>query len=226
MENTAPNDRDLVGSDAPGDGPEPLMLQDRPDQETTPMEVTGGHGTIDGARSDAEPPSPSDVDEPGFLSEDFTLRPKDGGGFGMVEAALARKLWSLAPRHSRTAVIVSIKDGGVSNHFTQTLVDWEDGAWVEAVSNTFIESADHQISDDQTRLLTGLGFEPPTDEMPNHFVVYPQPVDWSHVAALVVRTLESVYGVPASAVIQVQAFTVDRADHDDDEESDPGPGEE
>lgn len=145
-----------------------------------------------------------------FAPEHFTLAAGPGGGFGVVEHALARKLTALSTRSERLAVIVSLEDGRRANLFTQTLVDIECGAWVEAVSNEFITGEENLLGDDHHRLLAALGFAPPDDFSPNHHLVIDQPVDWAHVAGLLVRTLEAVYGATTHTPFTVEISDVGR----------------
>lgn len=157
-----------------------------------------------------------------FADEVFTLRPSASGGFGAVEAALARKLAQLATRPERIAVIVVLEDWRQANLFTQTLVDRDDGAWVEAVSNTYIESPEHQLGNDQHRLLRELGFDPPDDGVsPNHHRVFDQPTDWSTVAALLIRTMEAVYGASPHCELRVAVSEVGRPGSDDQDSEAP-----
>ena len=142
-----------------------------------------------------------------FTPEGFTLRVAGAGGFGVVEAALARKLATLAERPERLAVVVALHDERDARHYTQTLVDREAGAWVEAVSNAFL-AEEHRLGGDQHRLLAALGFAPPTERVPNHCIVVDQPVDWSHVAGLLVQPLEAVYGASADAEVEVKVLDV------------------
>ncbi len=145
-------------------------------------------------------------------SETFTVRPSTAGGFRAVEAALARKLVSLSHAPERLAVIVALDAGPEVNLFTQTLVDREGGAWVEAAGNECIYPADRRLDDDQLLLLEAFGFSPPTDRTPNHFVVFPQPTEWARVAGLVVQPLEAVYGLPADAQLELRIFPVGPAE--------------
>lgn len=138
----------------------------------------------------------------------FTLRPAGGGGFPAVAEALARKLRVLAVFPERRAVIVALAGDGRPNHYTQTLVDIEAGAWVEAASNAFIEP-EHRLDDDQHRLLALFGFEPPDDEWSeNHHLMLDPPVDWARVAWLLIGTLEDVYGVTANDELVIRIFPV------------------
>ncbi|MGI8940111.1 MAG: TY-Chap domain-containing protein [Iamia sp.] len=142
--------------------------------------------------------------------EEFTLRPASAGGFGAVEAALARMLRRVADRPERVAVFVipTLHGGEEPNYYTQALVDREAGAWVEAVSNTFIIGESHLLDDDQHRLLAALGFDPPTERAPNHFFVQEHLVDWWYVASRMVQALEAVYGVDPRAELRVEISNV------------------
>lgn len=143
-----------------------------------------------------------------FRREDFRLRPAGGGGFGAVEAALARKLITLSERPERIAVVVALADDRDYAYFTQAIVYHWCGAWVEAVSNEFIIGDHNKIDADQERLLGAFGFAPPDEDMPNHWLILQEPVDWWKVAALLVQPLETVYGADAHAEIVVDAFDV------------------
>lgn len=138
----------------------------------------------------------------------FTLRAGGAGGFGLVEAALARKLASVATRPERHAVTVALRPDD-ANYYTQALVDRECGAWVEAVSNQFVADG-HHLGDDHHRLLGAFGFDPPDDVVPNHFVVLDQPTDWRRVAALLIRPLETVYGATSYTELTVEITEVGR----------------
>jgi hypothetical protein len=137
----------------------------------------------------------------------FKIRPAGAGGFVAFEAALARKLASLATLPERHGVILTL-DGGEGNYFTQALVDHECGAWLEAVSNEFITEG-HELDDDQHRLLAAFGLNPP-DGCPNHHLALALPTDWHHAAALLVRPLEAVYGATRHTLICVEVLEVDR----------------
>ncbi|MGI8939006.1 MAG: TY-Chap domain-containing protein [Iamia sp.] len=137
----------------------------------------------------------------------FELRPTAAGGFIAVEGALTRRLEALATEASRHAVILSLDDG--SNYFTQTLVDRHCGALVEAASNEFIITG-HELGDEQHRLREVFGFDPPDRDWPNHFQGLPPPTDWRHVAALLVRPLDAVYGATPDSTVVVEVVEVSR----------------
>lgn len=159
-----------------------------------------------------------------FRPERFTLRPAGGGGFAAVEAALARKLTALAERPECLAVNLALLDRRAANLYTQTLVDQDAGAWVEAVSNTYITNDAHLLGADQHRMLAAFGFAPPTDRQPNHTLVLGPPVDWRRVAGLLVQPLEAVYGADARSEIEVKVLDVGQGAPwlPDDPDTDPG----
>jgi len=138
----------------------------------------------------------------------YTVRALGAGGFEAVEAALARKCADLATRSERHAVIVSL-EADPAHYFTQTLVDFEDGAWVEAVSNEFIAQG-HELDAAQHRLLGLFGFHPPDDWSPNHYRLLPPPADWTLVARLLVGPLEAVYGATPRTELTVDVSWVSR----------------
>ncbi len=127
------------------------------------------------------------------LEECFTLRAREAGGFDVMEAALARKLRALAVLEGRHAVIVEISDT-CYNHYTQTLVDRIDGAWVEAVADEFILSEAGNLDETALAQLAGLGFAPPDETILNHHQFLDPPVDWRLVAHLLIEPLVAVYG--------------------------------
>ena len=155
--------------------------------------------------------------------ESFVIRPASAGGFRVVEAALARKLWAMGGSPDRLAVIVALDAGPEANLFTQTLVDREGGAWVEAVGNECILPEDRRLGDDQHLLLEAFGFAPPAEPNPNHHVVVAPPVDWDHVASLLMKPLEAVYGLDVEAPLEVRIFPVGPAEGYDSPCGDDGP---
>lgn len=128
-----------------------------------------------------------------------------GGGVRPLIGALARKLAEVARRPDCHAVIVSLPARG-AHIFTQTLVSARDGAWVEAVSNEFIDVEADRLSDDHHMLLAAHGFAPPGERSPNHHRIIDHPVDWAEVAEMLVAPLESVYGATAQSEVQVRIF--------------------
>lgn len=137
----------------------------------------------------------------------FEIRPAAAGGFIALERALARKLKTLSASPLRHAVIVSL--GGDGNYFTQTLVDRECGALVEAVSSRFIMEG-HELEVEQQRLLEILGFAAPDADWPNHSQALPPPTDWRRVATLLTQPLEVVYGATPDSMVSVEVIPVSR----------------
>lgn len=137
----------------------------------------------------------------------FEIRPSSAGGFVALERAMERKLVALATEPWRHAVIVSLGDD--TNYFTQTLVDRECGAFVEAVSNHFIVEG-YDLGAEQQRLLETFGFEAPDDDWPNYSQALPFPTNWRHVAALLVHPLETVYGAGPHSMVTVEVIPVSR----------------
>ena len=143
------------------------------------------------------------------VEESFSLRAAAAGGFGAVTAALARKLAWVAEQPGQHSVILEVPDGALWPYYVQAAIDAEDGAWVEAVSNGFIDRFDALLDHDQLARLAELGFTPP-GESPNHHRHFPTPVDWASVARLFVETLTSVYGVSEDDEIELRVYPLVR----------------
>ncbi len=109
-----------------------------------------------------------------------------------VLAALAElvKLHALPHHTQRQDDFVIVLGSRDPNYYSQCFFQ-DEHFWCEAVSNYYLDPQ-HALGKEQTSRLVGLGWNPPTSNVPN----------WSgirrnanEVAALVVTTLDEVYGV-------------------------------
>lgn len=87
-----------------------------------------------------------------------------------------------------------------ANYFAQCIRE-EDGFWCEAVSNAYLD-APHRLGAAQTARLAAFGWNPPERGLFNWWCVREDPVD---VAALMVRTLNEVFGVPLDVPFQLDS---------------------
>ena len=142
---------------------------------------------------------------PGPPDDWFRIRPASGGGFGAVTAALACKLAWLSEYPEPQNVILEVVDGGWP-YYVQVAIDFEDGAWVEAVSNEFIDVAEARLTEGQEARLADLRLTPPNDFSPNHHRLFAMPVDWGTVARLLVDALASVYGAAEHDELELRVF--------------------
>jgi len=131
----------------------------------------------------------------------FTVPLGPAGGIALMASALSRKLVEVASRCEPYIVILHLD--GCESYFTQCLVDPDDGAYVEAVSNTYIEPEEFRLDTDQETTLAALGFEPPGEFSPNHHRLIAHPVPWSYVADLLTIPLVTVYGADRSRLVHV-----------------------
>jgi len=131
----------------------------------------------------------------------FTVPLGPAGGIALMAPALSRKLVEVATRDERYIVILYLD--GCEWYYTQCLVDPDDGAWVEAVSNTYIEPEELRLDAGQETTLATLGFEPPGEFSPNHHRLVTHPVPWSYVADLLTIPLVTVYGADRSRLVHV-----------------------
>jgi hypothetical protein len=113
-----------------------------------------------------------------------------GGGLAAATAALARRLEAAVLDPGATAVYVSVV--GAPQRFTQCLVHAERGAWVECVSNEYLEG-DLCLTQLDEELLVAAGFERPGDFSPNFHLVVEPPVDWARVALLLGAPFATVF---------------------------------
>ena len=108
-------------------------------------------------------------------------------------------LFELLLRANGDDFIIVIGDSE-ANYYTQCFAE-EGSFWCEAVSNEFLNESD-ALNADQTSLLASLGWNPPGTDRPNWWCVQQSVED---VAALMVRTLGDVYGVPLDSPLEIEA---------------------
>jgi hypothetical protein len=113
-----------------------------------------------------------------------------------VEAALAQ----LLDRGEPDEFIVVVGDAE-ANYYTQAFAE-EGSFWCEAVANQYLD-AGHALSADGTARLSALGWNAPTDEVPNWWCVRPTR---ESAATLMVQTLAEAYGVRLD-----QPFAIERS---------------
>lgn len=126
-----------------------------------------------------------------------------GSGRPMLVSAVARLLEDLEHKPVRQALIVSIAG---HNLFTQALISSDEGAWLEAVSNEFIDDPRRRLGDDQHILLAASGYRPPTPTLPNHHQPIDRPATFVEVAELLVAPLGAVYGLGPDDQVRVDVF--------------------
>lgn len=126
-----------------------------------------------------------------------------GGGRPLLVSAVARLLQRLERKPVRQAVIISIAG---RNLYTQALISSDTGAWLEAVSNEFIDDPQLRLGDDQHILLAAFGYRPPSTTVPNHHQPIDRPATFVDVAELLVAPLEAVYGLGPDDEVRVDVF--------------------
>ena len=152
--------------------------------------------------SDGTGPPAFATTPPGRVVASFEVPIGAAGGLAVATSALARKLAWLACEPGQHDVIVDSPD--VAWGYTQCLVDPAEGAWAEAMSNRFITDAGARLGRHQLATLISLGFNPPDDDVPNHWCVHPLPVEWTIVAAQLTIPMASVYGLGPHDALTVQ----------------------
>lgn len=125
-----------------------------------------------------------------MAGDTFEVPVGPGGGLAAATAALARRLEWAVDGPGATAVFVSVV--GVPKRFTQCLVHAERGAWVECVSNEFLDG-DLRLTQLDEELLVAAGFNRPGDFSPNFHLVIEPPVDWARVALLLGAPFATVF---------------------------------
>jgi hypothetical protein len=95
----------------------------------------------------------------------------------------------LTALHDPRGGVVIVSAGPEAEYYTQCFEE-ERGFWCEAVSNKFLDAS--RLDEDQMSRLVTFGWNPPGGDLPNWWCVKGAPED---VAALMVRTLNEVYGV-------------------------------
>lgn len=138
----------------------------------------------------------------GHITEAFGVPLGAGGGPAVTTTALSRKLAWLSDQGGQHNVILS--SPAVPWAYTQCLVDSEDGIWIEAISNNYILPTEHFLGPLEFATLAQLGFAPPGEDDPNHWLVMAQPVDWSLAAALLIVPMLEVYGMHRSDLLIVE----------------------
>lgn len=172
---------------------------------------TAGHGSPDHPR----------------VTEDFSLVPAAGGGFGPWARALARKLDRLLELGPH-CVIVECEDPAC---YVQVLAT-PAGTIAEAVSSTYLADWGAEIDPAQEQALRTLGWRephPPCDDEHcpdddrghNWTVPFPDPHRTAAVARLLTETLVGVYGVSETDLLTVQVFPAWWDDWDWDDERGP-----
>lgn len=138
-----------------------------------------------------------------------------GGGLAAVTAALARRLEVAMDDAGTTAVFMNVV--GVRERFTQCLVHAERGAWVECVSNKFLEG-DQCLTQLDEELLVAAGFHRPGDLSPNFHQVVKPPVDWAQVALLMGAPFATIFLCEEHDVMEVSIKPDFPVYHPDDPE--------
>lgn len=161
-----------------------------------------------------------DVDDeqlPPLDGDRFRIPLGPGGGFGPVVAALSRKLSSLAVPTHHGAAFLSVT--GRPARFTQCLVDVDEGAWVECVSNRYLRGR-NRLTRVERQAIGDLGYDPPGRESPNFSASFDQPVDWDAVARLLVAPFIAVFECHDHDTLElvVNPYFHEREEDEDDEE--------
>jgi hypothetical protein len=126
----------------------------------------------------------------GITGDVFQVPVGPAGGFEAIVAALTRKLATTAvPTHIGMVALYPVDHPG---RYTQCLLDVEDGAWVECVSNEFLAPHD-RLSPEDEKLLVEVGYQEPDDLHPNFWMIQDPPVDWPMVANLLVAPFGTIW---------------------------------
>jgi hypothetical protein len=145
----------------------------------------------------------------------FTVPVGPAGGLEAIIAALTRLLAGMdSPTHTGA---VFLNPQAHPGRFSQCLVDVEDGAWVECVSNAYLPDHDH-LDGEQAQLLVDLGFLAPDDLHPNFWLIHDQPVPWDLIAHLMAAPFATVFPVHE---LEVMELTVNRRFRERDDDGDP-----
>ncbi len=146
------------------------------------------------------------------ITEEFSLVPAAGGGFGAWTTALARKLERLLELGAH-CVIVECDDPCCYVQLLATPA----GTVAEAVSNVYLRDWDAEIDTDQEQALRTLGWSDPRpacdgntcsaeDHGHNWTNDFPDPTKARALARLLTETLVGVYSVSETDLLTVRIF--------------------
>ena len=175
-------------SDDPYDGGDQLGFDE--------LDETSGGTTLDDQR----------------ITEEFSLVPAAGGGFGAWTTALARKLDRLLELGAH-CVIVDCDDPCCYVQLLATPA----GTIAEAVSNVYLVDWGAELDPDQETALGTLGWVEPAppcegdtcsseDHGHNWTTEFPDPTSTRTIARLLAETLVGVYGVTETDLLTVKIF--------------------
>ncbi|MEO6629479.1 MAG: hypothetical protein ABIP03_13045 [Aquihabitans sp.] len=129
-------------------------------------------------------------DPPSLARDRFEVPVGSAGGFPSIIAALTRTLAGVATPAHEAAIFLYVVDRPA--RFTQCLVDIDAGAWVECVSNHYLEGDERQTPGQEQQIID-LGYRQPDAESPNFYALVEQPVDWGAVALMMVAPFVAVF---------------------------------
>ena len=111
-------------------------------------------------------------------------------------------------------LVLTLKE---TNRFVQFAAQGALGMRVEATSNHFLASQD-QLDSKKAAALVALGWNPPTgtpkqstpecdpNGSPNFYLDIPNPIDFSKLAVMAIRTLSEVFGAAHDGLLQCTAY--------------------
>lgn len=143
------------------------------------------------------------------VTERFSVSVGGGGGVATFEAALVRKLTDLAGRGAHCVILERTR---VECHYVQALVT-SVGTHIESVGGAYLESAGHELTDDQVGQLLGLGWQPPDpddeDASQNWWYELRPPTHHETAARWLLAALVLVHGLAEDEPVAVEIFPAD-----------------